>query len=325
MFLILVTDAEKEPPQQYDEVNSDNNFTAIVFAVVSLIVYILFLRPTTDDNNGATRNQAAQAMAGQRTAGGRRRTGNTNNAAAMNRLRAGTGRPAPRAKPLSDSAVEVLSKCQTKPQHVKNSTKATDIKIGGSNVLMDGMVAFGYTQAAENSAATAASSDAKRAQVKERAKILSQLLKQCSATTPPPKGSNLVIGLSEKNLADAAEALIISKVVANLATNYTVLVIVQVDSSLLPENNDYATMQKLQEKMVKQLRQQSTLTEAILPSHRILLSAFDTGRIALVRQLATVDLVVDFDPEVQSQLERFGYKVAVLPQWQSSFGWMLSS
>jgi hypothetical protein len=54
--------------------------------------------------------------------------------------------------------------------------------------------------------------------------------------------------------------------------------------------------------------------DQVLPKHRILLAQTVTGRVALVRQLSRVELVVDWDKEVSSQLERFGYKVALVPQ-----------
>ena len=53
----------------------------------------------------------------------------------------------------------------------------------------------------------------------------------------------------------------------------------------------------------------STLPEAVLPSHRIVAAQSRAGRIALVRQLGTVEFVLDHDQEMKNELERFGFKV----------------
>jgi hypothetical protein len=51
------------------------------------------------------------------------------------------------------------------------------------------------------------------------------------------------------------------------------------------------------------------LTEAVLPSHRILLASTIAGRVAFVLQLHRVEWVLDFDALVEAQLTRFGYRV----------------
>jgi hypothetical protein len=119
---------------------------------------------------------------------------------------------------------------------------------------------------------------------------------------------------------------VIAKVLSNLASNYTLLLIVQVDSDKKNiSTTSFTSTQQLEDDIVQKVRglvASSLLDEVKLPSHRILLSSSSTGRIALVRQLATVEIVVDFDPTVQDQLERFGYKVAVVQDWMSSFPWL---
>jgi hypothetical protein len=49
----------------------------------------------------------------------------------------------------------------------------------------------------------------------------------------------------------------------------------------------------------------------VLPSHRIVAASTVAGRVAFVRQVQRVGLVVDFDPAVHEQLSRFGHKVMV--------------
>jgi hypothetical protein len=309
--------------------NCSNNFSAIVFAVVTLIIYVLFLRPTTADRNA--RQAAAAAAAGAVAGGGGTRAADTATRPRGNHHENRTTAPAAarrqpptpiRGTPLSDSALEVLSKCQSKPPHVKQTLKATDMKIGGSNVLVDGLVGLSSTQAA---AAGTENVERKRSHLKERAKILNQFLKTATgsaATAPPAKGTNMVIGISQTQLS-GDEGAVFARVVSNLATHYTLLVIVQVDNH--QSQQDFVSAQKLQEQLVRQLREHACLRhESTLPSHRVLLSNAATGRVALVRQVSTVGLVVDFDADVQRQLGQFGYKVAVVPEWCPSFSWILS-
>jgi hypothetical protein len=132
----------------------------------------------------------------------------------------------------------------------------------------------------------------------------------------------MVIGISQTQLS-GDEGAVFARVVSNLATHYTLLVIVQVDNH--QSQQDFVSAQKLQEQLVRQLREHACLRhESTLPSHRVLLSNAATGRVALVRQVSTVGLVVDFDADVQRQLGQFGYKVAVVPEWCPSFSWILS-
>jgi hypothetical protein len=110
-----------------------------------------------------------------------------------------------------------------------------------------------------------------------------------------------------------------------LATFYNVIVLVAVDSTVLGDttsnttNNKNDAFTKLHAQVVGQLRSayQSVLSEDILPSHRILLSSTITGRVALVRQLSKVALVVDWDPSVKEQLTRFGHSVTLVDDWKS--------
>lgn len=268
-------------------------------------------------------------------------------AAATGQPMARAARPPPR--PLSDNATEVLRNCKIKPSHVKASTKIQDLTIGGGNILMNGLVAFSHTNAAATAAAAAALEDetSKKEALKERAKLLSQLYRlvannpttttdnNSSSFRPPTKGSTMVIGLSYDQLLLSSSSnnkpqdalIILSKVLSNLASYYTLLVMVQVDTNddNDSDGNSLSASQRLHDEVVRELYGSSgslLLNERTLPSHRILLSSSTTGRIALVRQLETVELVVDFDLSVQQQLGRFGYKVAVVQDWVRSFPWL---
>jgi hypothetical protein len=305
--------------------------TALIFAIVSLVIYVLFLRPTrtTTNNNNAATQQINAAARTERT-GPRLIPNNTTGRTTPQQpfLQQRAPAAAVRAQSIPESAVEVLKSCLSKPPHVKSSiVAARDLAIGGSNILMDGMVAFSSTHCGSNNGTD---ETAKKEMVRERAKILSQLFRSInttsSATRPPSKGSTLVVGLSEVQLSSSDDARVIAKVLSNLASNYTLLLIVQVDSDKKNiSTTSFTSTQQLEDDIVQKVRglvASSLLDEVKLPSHRILLSSSSTGRIALVRQLATVEIVVDFDPTVQDQLERFGYKVAVVQDWMSSFPWL---
>jgi len=48
----------------------------------------------------------------------------------------------------------------------------------------------------------------------------------------------------------------------------------------------------------------------VLADHRIIAAESVTGRVALVRQLARrVEFVLDFDPQMKAELNRFGFRV----------------
>jgi hypothetical protein len=355
-----------------------NNLSAVVFAVISLIIYMLFLRPTTDNGRTNQNGNDAAAAAAQRqrqdiaqaVAGGGGGQQRNNNGVARRRVNGfvipagGRGQQPPQQqRHLSDSAVEVLTKCKSKPPHMKSAVSSSEqLQIGGTNALIDGLVAFPYTHAStvvhgpsssnssssgnddnKNNNAGRDGENSSRKLRQDRAKILSRVFAATgtstsanpSPPTPPPKGSTLVIGISSSVLADATTSnVIISKVLYNLATYYTVMVMVQVVESKSVTTN-YTEIQKLQDEMIRELRTTAAttttvtvtsggdsmlLTESVLPSHRIMISQSSTGRVALTRQLSSVELVVDFDDDVRTQLERFGYKVAIISDWVKTFG-----
>ena len=64
----------------------------------------------------------------------------------------------------------------------------------------------------------------------------------------------------------------------------------------------------------------STLPEAVLPSHRIVAAQSRAGRIALVRQLGTVEFVLDHDQEMKNELGRFGFKVILYGSTEKQTG-----
>jgi hypothetical protein len=187
---------------------------------------------------------------------------------------------------------------------------------------MDGMVAFSHTRAFAVSNSNKSDPTVRQ----DRAKILSRILSNSSAsgmTQPPPsKGSTVVIALKQSDLVLSSSqsqsqhatssqkaSSSLSRSLYLLSTYCNLLVVLAVD-----DPNTCTTNDDKEALLSKWRSTDDVLTEQVLPSHRILLSSTTTGRIALVRQLSNnrVGLVVDWDPDVKTQLERFGYKVALV-------------
>jgi hypothetical protein len=370
------------------------SLSTLLFAVVTLAVYILFLRPTptvrNNNNNGTTPTTAttppatSTATAARTTAVQQRRAnalaGANANATARrqqqqqqnNNTTVATIQRRPPV--LSENAIEVLKNCKAYPPHVEpRYVKSNSDSIGCYNLLSDsGLVSFNYLKAASAAASaatattnsnnttkdapidltkkTATTTNANnnsnnKIQRQERAKILSRLFANSSTVaTPPMKGSTFIIGVSYEQLLqkEKKQKLSITRVIKGLATYYNVLVIVAVDNDDDDNSNSnsnhhrYESTQKVHAQVVQSLRSSSgdeeggenddallLLSEATLPSHRILLSntkSSAVGRIALVRQLSSnIGLTIDFNPEVKIQLEKFGYNVSIIKNWYETF------
>lgn len=178
-----------------------------------------------------------------------------------------------------------------------------------------------------NSKATSAS----LLQRKERAKILSRLFAATNTDAsskglpaPPSKGSTFVIGVSrDTHLSDSDQRASLLRVLKGLATHYTVLLVVFVARDP-GASGRYESTQELHSEALRLLRgsgnddEEDELPESVLPSHRVLLSESHKGRVALVRQLSTnIGLTVDFDGVVREELERFGYEVSIVDDWNA--------
>ena len=100
-------------------------------------------------------------------------------------------------------------------------------------------------------------------------------------------------------------------VLAILASQYNLFVVIHADedTALLqstPANDHGEKIKKIQSLKCNLF----SIPKDLLPRHRILCTSSMIGRIAIVRQLRP-DLVVDFDPEIQKQLTRFGFSVHI--------------
>lgn len=271
--------------------------TAIVFALISILIYILVIRPllpTPNNNNDNNRTRGAAARL-------------ATNGGARHRLPV---QPAPAVADSNNNNSQPPRKCTRSPPHLNTDT-VTAVN-NGVNVLVDGMVAFKYTKA---SAATSTNNDAEDR--KARARLLANLFSDSrnnsggsnAATMPPAKGSCVAVAIpyDPNNITLQCEQQ--RRALVLLASYYNLLVLVAVDD----EGDDESAKGGSNfnpDTAVAQLRG-STLTQDLLPRHRIVFTSTITGRVAFVRQLQRIELVLDFDPEVKGLLSRFGHRVIV--------------
>ena len=206
--------------------------------------------------------------------------------------------------------------CTQLPSHV--AVPAAAVAENGTNLLGgDGVVAWKFLNAAAVNAKD--EDDARR----DRALLLARLW---TSSTPPKKGSTLVISIpmDSVNCAYQRYGLFL------LATYYNVFLILVQDAApdlKLQEQRRQDAMAILRGDAPDrpnssiQGRSSSKCMDALsldaLPTHRILSSTTVAGRVALGRQLQAV-AVLDYDPEVQSLLSRFGHAVILYPAAASS-------
>mmetsp|Transcript_20707 Transcript_20707/g.49081 ORF Transcript_20707/g.49081 Transcript_20707/m.49081 type:complete len:288 (-) Transcript_20707:184-1047(-) len=191
--------------------------------------------------------------------------------------------------------------CTRTPSHLSAASAALAHSVG-ANLLVDGLIPFRHTKAA----AASSRSDADQAAVnrKERARVLTRLLMEdegvspSEATMPPSKGGTLLVAVP----VDDAGCSHLSRVLYLLATYYTLMVVVAVDTKFSVQTDRDALLQKLY---------QGDLTSDILPEHRIVTSSTITGRVAFARQLQRIEMLLEFDAEVRENLSRFGHRVVL--------------
>jgi len=254
--------------------------TAIIFGLISVVFYILIIRPllpNTVTEGGANNNNNARR--------GGVVTGQNNNGTAA----------ATQQQAAVDKQPQIP--CTRTPPHLNQNVTAIN---NGSNVLLDGMVAFKHTQAA-----TAPAQDGDR---KARARLFSNLV--AAAEAPPAKGSNVAVALPLSSVQCPQQR----QVLVLLATYYNLMVLVAVPPTTTRTNFDK------KDALTRLRGSSSLLTESILPTHRIVFCSTVTGRVAFVRQLQRIELVLDFDPEVKDLLGRFGHRVIVYGQENSNAG-----
>jgi hypothetical protein len=284
------------------DVSSSNATTYIVFGVISLVVYVLFLRPLFA--RGPTGQQTPQTPINRDANGAGRQVRQQQRAAPNRQGSAAAAAAASRNRNDSDD-VPTWHISARKPSH---ATK-TDA------VLVDGMISFRHSTAATYEALLATKTPASTANDaspdgsskssvvavnrKDRAKVLSRLL-SLDKSSPPPRGTTVVVSIPSEEV-DCAK---LRRVLYLLATYFNLVVVLSVGADTSEEDI---------QKVSNTLRgsDPSTLPLAVLPEHRVVAAQSRTGRIALVRQLGRVELVLDHDPQMEEELGRFGFKVFV--------------
>ena len=246
--------------------------SALIFGLISLVLYLLVIRPLLPGNFGARR-------------------GGNNPARQVNAVGGQSDGPSTPSKPRS--------KCERVPVHVAPSSERIANE-GGFNLLVDGMVAFRHTKAAIQEQTLNASEQASNR--KERARILSRMLEGTSLVSPPAKGNTIVISIPVNDVGCPK----LRRVLYLLGTYYSILVILAVDDSFQEKDR----MEKIK-KLRGDDNSSTRLSADVLPDHRIVVASTIAGRVAFARQLHRIDLVVDFDSEVTNSLSRFGHRVVV--------------
>lgn len=264
--------------------------SGLAIALVTWIIYWFFLRPRPVPLTIATATATTPTSPRPRTPAAAARRPNTPRGGFT------ATRPTTSSIRMSEAAMEVLQAYPSQPSHLK---VATNTGLGGSNVISSesGLIQFAATQASATTTIPTVRQD--------RAKLLSYF---CNTETPPPsKGSTIVVSISQSTLDQTSP--VVSRALYALATFYNVVVIISVDHTGKLEASQKS-------KLISKLRG-SSLTTEILPDHRVVWSTTLTGRVALVRQLSKVALVVDFETDARDQLSRFGYAVQIVKDWKS--------
>ena len=280
--------------------NSDNFFSTIaIFGIVSFVIYFILSQQHRTPAAQIVRNDTIEVVTNT----------STDNSSARK------------------TTNEI---CRRVPSHVSLSSAKIAVN-GGSNVLVDGIVAFRHTKAFfEEPSIT---EEQLRENRKDRAILFSKLLDDSSS--PPSKGSTVVVSFQLKDVGCSH----LRRVLYLLGTSYSLFIII-----VVIENSDFEGVER--ENVILRLRGESTqethenddvigtkveiLDENVLPTHRIIASNSVAGRVAFVRQLQRIELMVDFELEVKQLLSRFGHRVIFygkenndLPTGCSKLGGML--
>ena len=228
------------------------------------------------------------------------------------------------------------------PEDISSSTttKGNSSSIGGNNILTDGIVGFRHTKAASilptklskdtdgsKSATMGVEIDVVKVR-KERARLLSRLLSSATTTSqkqPPQvlRGSIVVVAVPREDVGCDR----LKHILFLLATYFNVFVLVHVPDKDTSTSSTITMSQVLHERdaIISKLWSKPTtegssedsgvnlshhhLNESILPGHRIIVTSSTAGRVAFCRQMEPqrVQVVVDFEGAVKTQLNRFGY------------------
>lgn len=269
--------------------------TVIIFAVISIVLYMWLLKPLLSPGGEAPQRQAAQS--------------NREPARVVQRPR---GRQPSRRSDASSDITTLLQENTRLPPHMAPSC-ANYLDTGGISLLSEGLLPYRYGRAAAYEQAI--DSDRVATNRKDRARVLSRVLSlDGSSGSPPSRGSTVVICVPSTDVG--CEKL--RRALYLLSTHFNTLLILSVAPGTTDNDIDG---------VVATLRgdDPTSLPCDVLPRHRIVGAQSITGRIAFVRQLGRVEFVLDYDEDMRSQLGRFGFRVLVYSGGHAGNGSMLGN
>lgn len=302
------------PPDPASATNSSTlHISLFLFAAISFLVYKFVLSAPPETRTQATAPSSQTVVTPQR-----------NTAAASTSS-------APRASQTINSSSDNSSDdyfnygTNRHPSHLippEKWEKSTSL----SKYLLNGIVPFRSTPANgyENRLQKELSSDdlivTNR---KDRARIFARLFSLTATDDgikkpPPNRGANIVVTV----YTDDASCDKLQKALMLLGTYYNLFVLVDgsdLGGKSMKEQREI--VRTFREKMINAKNKEQTkagssyhLNDQILPPHRIVFLSTTAGRVAFVRQLNGVELVVDGSTLVRDELLRFGHRVLVYPK-----------
>jgi len=247
-----------------------------------------------------------------------------------------------------DSFVALLRKHPRMPPHFVSSN-SSNVDNSSITIVPqhEGILPFRYTLASTyeskskpsssttttdvtTTASTATPQSTHLANRKDRARLFTKLFlssrtEGSNLTAPPSRGSNIVISIPSSEVG----CVKLSRVLYLLGSYYNLFILMNLEDEGEDEDDAtgkmdeyHYTKDKERLKGLIQVRRggadcsdsngindNQTLPEQILPSHRIVTTTSLTGKVAFVRQLHFVQFVLDYEEEMQSELQRFGFTV----------------
>ena len=269
--------------------------TALIFAVISVVLYMWLLKPLLSPAGDTPQRQPTQSDREQPSRVVQRPRGR---------------QPSRRGYGDASDISTLLQENTRLPPHMA-PTSAQYLDTGGISLLSEGLLPFRHGRAAAYEQAI--DSDRAATNRKDRARVLSRVLSlDGSSGSPPSRGSTVVICVPSTDVG--CEKL--RRALYLLATHFNALLILSVAPGTTDNDMD---------DLVVKLRgdDPTSLPCDVLPRHRIVGAQSITGRIAFVRQLGSVrelgstrqmgrvEFVLDYDEDMRTQLGRFGFRVLV--------------
>lgn len=310
--------------------------TAILLGIVTIILYFVVLRPIfnpKNDNNGAaagaqqqrqqlgeaTRNATDAQMAAARAAAQRPAARGQNGGAAAAR--------AAGVDSASSSLPSIVAGGDRKPSHLADGCTGGP---SASRYVVEGLIPFRRSKAGSGEtgmqkAASCGSEEGqsvvdanRRSRARLFAKLLNSAVTGSRTSTPPPRGSNIIVCIPSADVSCTKlhRALWLLGTYFNL---FLVLCLPQIPKDEAGSVDESEKERDLMASLRKELRQSGLKDDAgvpsdVLPDHRIVAARSIEGRVAFVRQMHRPEFVLDFDAEMKTQLERFGFMVLLYGQ-----------